>query len=131
MELRLSRAIFRPLIIASALVIFVPPPSIRAQYRFETRSTDNGLPQNSVETILQTKDGYMWFTTSDGLVRFDGVRFVVFDKATTRGIASNRFLSLYEAADGTLWAGTADAGITQYQRGVFRTFSVADGLPNP
>ena len=40
---------------------------------------DNGLPQNGVRQMTQTPDGYLWFTTFDGLVRFDGVRF------TTKG----------------------------------------------
>jgi signal transduction histidine kinase/ligand-binding sensor domain-containing protein len=126
----LLKEVCRLLVIANGLIAFAWVTPVCAQYRFETRSTDNGLPQNTVQAILQTRDGYMWFTTSDGLVRFDGVRFVVFDKATTPGLGSNRFLSLYEDADGTLWAGTADAGVTQYQKGVFHTFSVADGLPN-
>ena len=48
-----------------------------AQYHFDTWTTDNGLPQNGVRQIAQTPDGYLWFTTFDGLVRFDGVRFTV------------------------------------------------------
>gem|GEM_PF-3760681 len=51
------------------------------QYRFDTWTTDNGLPQNGLREITQTPDGYLWFTTFDGLVRFDGVRFTTFDKA--------------------------------------------------
>jgi hypothetical protein len=41
-------------------------------YNFSSWTTDDGLPQNSVYAILQTRDGYLWFTTLDGLVRFDG-----------------------------------------------------------
>ncbi len=49
-----------------------------AQYRFDHWTADNGLPQNSVRDIVQTRDGYLWLATLDGLVRFDGVRFTVF-----------------------------------------------------
>ena len=63
-----------------------------AQYRFDVLNTDNGLPQNSVYSILQTRDGYMWFTTLDGLVRYDGANFFVFNKANSPGIKSNRFI---------------------------------------
>jgi ligand-binding sensor domain-containing protein len=49
-----------------------------AQYRFDHWTADNGLPQNSVRDIVQTRDGYLWLTTFDGLMRFDGVRFTVF-----------------------------------------------------
>ena len=100
-----------------------------AQYRFDVLNTDNGLPQNSVMAILQTRDGYLWFTTLDGLVRYDGVRYTVFNKANSKGINSNRFRSLYEDTDGTLWIGTEDGGLTHYQNGQFRTYTTADGLP--
>jgi len=49
-----------------------------------------------VHGILQTRDGYMWFTTFDGLVRFDGVRFTVFNKSNSPGLAGNGFRMPYE-----------------------------------
>jgi ligand-binding sensor domain-containing protein/signal transduction histidine kinase len=101
-----------------------------AQYYFDVWTTDNSLPQNSVSAILQTREGYMWFTTLDGLVRFDGVRFTVFNRANSNGIASNRMSSLCEDAEGTLWVGTDDEGLTRYKDGEFRTFTVRDGLPH-
>lgn len=79
-------------------------------YRFDHWTTDNGLPQNTVYDVIQTRDGYLWLTTFDGLARFDGVRFTVFDKSNSKGINSNRFTGLYEARDGTLLIGTEDAG---------------------
>ena len=65
-------------------------PNATAQYRFDSWTTDNGLPQNSISSIIQTRDGYLWMTTFDGLVRFDGVQFKVFDKGNTRGLSTNR-----------------------------------------
>ncbi len=64
---------------------------VSAQYHFDSFTTDNGLPQNGVRDIVQTPDGYLWFTTFDGLVRCDGAKFVVFDKNNSPGILSNRF----------------------------------------
>ena len=49
-------------------------------YNYGTWTTDEGLPQNSVNSILQTRDGYLWIGTYEGLARFDGVRFRVFNK---------------------------------------------------
>ena len=46
-------------------------------------TVDDGLPQNIVRGLHQTPDGYLWIATLDGLARFDGVRFTVFDKNTT------------------------------------------------
>lgn len=104
--------------------------NIAAQYRFDSFTTDNGLPQNGVRGIAQTPDGYLWFTTFDGLVRFDGVKFTVFDKNNTKGIAGNRFSILFAETDGTLYLGTEDSGLTVYRNGIFRTFTKADGLPS-
>jgi len=70
----------------------------RAQYRFDHWTADDGLPQNSVYGIVQTNDGYLWFTTFDGLVRFDGVNFAVFNRNNTKGLTGNRILSLFAEA---------------------------------
>ncbi|MEJ7700103.1 MAG: two-component regulator propeller domain-containing protein [Pyrinomonadaceae bacterium] len=64
----------------------MPLYTAQAQYRFDSRTTDEGLPRNSVLSITQTSDGYLWFTTFGGLVRFDGVHFTVFDKSNTKCI---------------------------------------------
>ena len=99
-------------------------------YRFDVWTTDNGLPQNSVLAILQTRDGYLWLATSDGLVRFDGVRFTVFNRSNTKGLNSNRFTALFEDRHGNLWAGTDDRGLIRYRDGVFTPYTTADGLPD-
>ncbi|HJQ26735.1 MAG TPA: two-component regulator propeller domain-containing protein [Blastocatellia bacterium] len=110
-------------------MITLHPPARAAQYRFDSWTTDNGLPQNSIRKIVQTPDGYLWFTTFDGLVRFDGVRFAVFDKGNTPCINSNRFTALYVNSDGALWAGTEDGSVVIYRDGVFTAY--ADGnTPN-
>ena len=94
-----------------------------AQYHFDSWTTDNGLPHNSINSMLQSHDGYLWLATPDGLVRFDGVRFTSFTKSNTPGIKSNRFTAIYEDRDGTLWIGTESAGVTRYRDGSFTTFS--------
>ncbi len=97
---------------------------VSAQYRFDTWTTDNGLPQNGVRQMAQTPDGYLWFTTFDGLVRFDGVRFTTFGTGNTRGIINNRFAGLYGDKDGTLYATTmADGVLTVYRNGVFTSYT--------
>jgi signal transduction histidine kinase/ligand-binding sensor domain-containing protein len=124
---RLPRSRFFSTIFVCLLLF---PPIISAQYRFDSFTTDNGLPQNGVRGIVQAPDGYLWFTTFDGLVRFDGESFTVFDKNNSPGISSNRFVQLHIEPDGTLFAGTEDGGVTIYRDGVFRTYTTADGLPS-
>ncbi|HWP41632.1 MAG TPA: two-component regulator propeller domain-containing protein, partial [Blastocatellia bacterium] len=119
-----------PAVFWLALFFLFSPQAVFSQYRFDVLNTDNGLPQNSVYAILQTRDGYLWFTTLDGLVRYDGARYTVFNRANSKGILSNRFSCLYEDTDGTLWACAEDAGLTRYRDGVFTTFTTEHGLPS-
>jgi signal transduction histidine kinase/ligand-binding sensor domain-containing protein len=121
----LSRFVFK---IAACFFLF--SQIIWAQYRFDSWDTEDGLPQNTVYGMTQTRDGYLWLTTYDGLVRFDGVRFTVFDKSNTRGITSNRFTSIYEDTEGVLWIGTEYGGLVRYSGGEFKTFDGSSGLPN-
>lgn len=100
------------------------------QYRFDSWTTDEGLPQNSVFSILQTSDGYIWLTTLDGLVRFDGIKFKVFNRSNSPGLTTNRLLYLLADDDNTLWVGTEDGGLLRFQNGKFRAFTTADGLPS-
>jgi len=65
--------------------------TVTAQYHLDSWTTDNGLPQNSIRSITQTLDGYLWMTTFDGLVRFNGVQFKVFDKSNTRGLSTDKW----------------------------------------
>ena len=102
----------------------------QAQYRFDSWTTDDGLPQNSVFSILQTGDGYVWFTTLDGLVRFDGIKFKVFNRSNSPGLTTNRLIYLLAEDDDTIWVGTEDGGLLRFEDGKFRAFTVADGLPS-
>jgi signal transduction histidine kinase/ligand-binding sensor domain-containing protein len=95
-----------------------------AQYLIRRWQTEQGLPQNSVTAIVQTRDGYLWFGTYAGLVRFDGVRFQVFDADTTPELVNSRVTSLFEGADGTLWIGHETGNLTRLQHGRFQAVPV-------
>ena len=94
---------------------------------FRSWQREQGLPQNSVRALIQTRDGYLWIGSDDGVVRFDGVRFVAFGlREALRGGAVR---TLFEDRRGALWIGTADSGLTRWQEGSFTTFTTRDGLP--
>jgi hypothetical protein len=93
-------------------------------------TTDNGLPLNSVTAICQTPEGYLWLATFDGLVRYDGFQFTTFNKSNTKGIQGNRFGSIFCTADGGFWAGADGSGVTRYDQGRFKTYTVRNGLPS-
>ena len=69
-------------------------------------NAESGLPQNSVQAILQTNDGFLWIATQSGLARFDGIRFQVFEPATAPGLPDLDIRCLAQSRDGTLWIGT-------------------------
>jgi signal transduction histidine kinase/ligand-binding sensor domain-containing protein len=104
--------------------------TVVAQYRFDNWTTEQGLPQNSVLAVAQTRDGYLWLATYNGLVRFDGVRFTVFDKSNTKALSTSRISALGEDATGALWIGTTEGGVVRYQNGVFTSFMREQGLPH-
>ena len=117
----------RRLSIWPCLAILWCPAAVAAQGDFDVWTVEDGLPQGSVNDIQQTRDGYLWLATFGGLVRFDGVRFVVFDRATP-GVRSLRIRALHEDRAGTLWAGTDDGMLIRYRDGQFTTFDSTDGF---
>ena len=78
------------------------------------------LPQNSVQAILQTRDGYLWLGTQDGLARFDGVRFVEVLASAEQAPAIADVRALAQGDDGRLWIGTRGGGLMVYQDGRIR-----------
>ena len=115
------------------LLLFLLRASVaQPPYRFFSWTTENGLPQNSIQALLQTRDGYLWMSTLDGLVRFDGVRFRIFNRQNTPALTTNgfSFFALMEDRQGCLWAGTLTGGAIRYCNGTFTSLTVKDGLPN-
>src|SRR6266705_365245 len=94
-----------------------PVPRSNAPYIIDVKETEDGLPQNSVIAITQTRDGYLWLGTLNGLVRFDGIRFTVFDESNTRGLNSDRIVHLFEDSQANLWIGTEAAGFASMKDG--------------
>src|SRR5262249_20007051 len=58
-------------------------------------TTDQGLPGSDVTAIVQTRDRYLWLSTFDGLARFDGAKFTVFDRSNTPGLPSNAVVNMH------------------------------------
>ncbi len=100
------------------------------QYRLDVWQPERGLPWSSVAPILQTSDGYLWLGGYEGLARFDGARFTVFDKTTTPELPDNNIYALAEDSDGHLWIGTDGGGLTRYSGGAFTVYGRQQGLAN-
>src|SRR5208283_457711 len=99
------------------------------QYGHETWTSQNGLPGEAVYQILQTPDGYLWLRTSAGLVRFDGVRFVLIP-LTVGGVAVNEPVgAICKSADGDLLIRTTTRTIL-YKGGAFSDYRPPAPLPD-
>ena len=91
-----------------------------SQYVQRQLTDKTGLPQNSVNTMTQTKDGYMWFGTQEGLGRFDGLQITVFDNVQNKDLRDSLINALAASRDGSLWVGTRSE-VTHLKNGVFHT----------
>jgi ligand-binding sensor domain-containing protein/signal transduction histidine kinase len=109
-----AASLFLMLALPSATAAAFDPQKRITQYIRDTWGVDDGLPVNGIVGIAQTPDGYLWLaTTEEYLVRFDGVRFKVFDM---RAHGAHKVASVAVDADGVLWVGT-DAGLLKWQHG--------------
>ncbi len=97
-------------------------------YGHQVWHSDSGLPQNTVHTILQSRDGYLWLGTDGGLVRFDGVDFVTFDTENTAALKSDLIYDLMQDDADALWISTA-TGLLRYHNGSFQSYTRSEGLP--
>ncbi len=104
------------------------PHKSLTQYSRRVWTQQDGLPQDTIRTVAQTSDGYLWIGTDEGLARFDGYEFTSFDKAHGE-LPSNSITALAPTADGSLWIGTPN-GLTLYRDRRFRTYTTRDGLPD-
>lgn len=104
------------------------PTTPLANYSRQAWGMENGLPQNTVQALVQTKDGFIWLGTEVGLVRFDGNSFQVFDRNSTPALPGNDVRCLLETNDGALWIGTNE-GLARWKDGMVTAFTTKDGLP--
>jgi ligand-binding sensor domain-containing protein len=126
----------RTVLLAAALSGFTPGAAAALQsvsgqegssqpFVHEVWTVQNGLPVNAIRRVLQGRDGYLWLATWDGLVRFDGVRFTVFN---SEGLPSNRIVELVAGADSSLWMRTDQAHLVRLRAGEFTHFGGTHGL---
>jgi ligand-binding sensor domain-containing protein/signal transduction histidine kinase len=98
-----------------------------SQYVLETWQTADGLPENSAVAIARTPDGYLWIGAEEGLARFDGVRFSVFDGSNESAIPGKSITVLHVDRGGRLLIGTS-GGMAVLENGRFRSYGAAAGL---
>jgi signal transduction histidine kinase/ligand-binding sensor domain-containing protein len=116
-------------LLCGALAVWgLQPTTPLADYARQSWVMENGLPQDTVQALAQTRDGFVWLGTEAGLVRFDGSSFAVFDRNSTPALPSGDVRCLLETGDGALWVGTSD-GLARWKDGVVTAFGARNGLP--
>ncbi len=110
-----------------------------SRYGHDAWRIEQGLPQDTIQTLAQAADGYLWIGTQRGLARFDGVRFTVYSPANTPALHSQAIDTLLADPDGSLWITTDGGGLVHRRDGrdgrdgrdsvSLTTFTTADGLP--
>jgi len=115
------------------LLIMIPVilESNHREFLIQQISVESGISDKTITSIIQDKEGYMWFGTESGLNRYDGYSFKIFknDPENQASISYNRISCLAMETDGTLWVGTSGGGINCYQRntGDFKRYSMIPG----
>jgi ligand-binding sensor domain-containing protein/signal transduction histidine kinase len=100
-------------------------------YTVDFWRVEQGLPHNTVNSLLQTRDGYLWVGTAAGLARFDGLAFTLIDVGAVPGLnpaVAGRITALLEDREGQLWVGTQGSGVVRISRSGATHFTVARGL---
>ena len=124
-------AIFSLLALSSSgTALGLIPDRALTQYLHRIWQVPQGLPQGTIYSIAQTRDGYLWLGTQTGLVRFDGVHFAPFESSGGAAPGNVWVRSLLEDGNGNLWAGTIGAGLFRLHNGVPQQFSMKNGLPS-
>ncbi len=97
-------------------------------FTFQVWQREQGLPQNFVRALAQTKDGYLWVGSDAGVSRFDGARFVSF--GLLEGFQAGPVQALLGDGQGALWIGSVGRGLGRWQNGRFTVLTAKDGLPS-
>jgi ligand-binding sensor domain-containing protein/signal transduction histidine kinase len=100
------------------------------QYTRRTWRIQDGLPEDTVQAIQQSQDGYLWIGTTGGLVRFDGSHFRLYNHANVAALTDNSVFCILAARDGSLWIGTEGGGLVHLKDGIFQAYAQAQGLSN-
>ncbi len=106
------------------------PRKVFGRYQQFVWLEQHGLPQNTVQTITRTRDGYLWLGTLAGVARFDGAHFTVFDNSNTSAIRASYITDLLEDRQGNLWLTADNGGLMRYRDGQFRLYTMGDSVPD-
>lgn len=113
-------------LLASTSTAALDPDKAFRHYVHDRWTIEDGLPQLSVLAIAQDATGYLWLTTQNGVARFDGVRFRVYNVENTPALRANIIDKVHPGSDGSLWFGSS-RGLTRLRDGAWTGIELARG----
>lgn len=133
MRLNLVESIIRLALVLVSLLsatssYALDPARAITQYQLSVLQKKDGLPSSSILNITQSANDYLWIGTYEGLARFDGVKFTVYNRSNTNAFTANGIWAVKETRDGTLWVGTNGGGLVSMRNGVWQNYTMKDGL---
>lgn len=111
--------------ISSTFSFALDPKKHISQYIIDQWTTRQGLPTNTLNYVYQTKDGFIWGSTYNGLIRFDGVEFKIFDKTNLEQLSNSSISALYQTSDDSLWVATHGSGLFAQKNHNFNFYTSA------
>lgn len=120
-------ALVAAVLLAAAPARALDPNRTLTQYLQRIWQVQQGLPQATIFSIQQSKDGYIWLGSPGGLIRFDGIRFITVPGQPLKDLWVKQFC---EAQDGGFWMATDGAGLVHLHEGEVEQFGPAQGLPS-
>jgi len=107
----------------------LPIASGTGDYLIQNWQADEGLPRNSITCLTQDHQGYLWMGTPQGLIRFDGVRFVTFESDASPAMARGSVQKMISDDSGAVWIATRRSGLFRYLDGSILSIA-ATNLPS-
>jgi signal transduction histidine kinase len=130
---RLERAILQAMKRLLVLLAFAMLPAhgndLLSQWITDHWNRENGLPQQTITSVVRSPDGYLWLASRAGLLRFDGLRATPFDRSRINGLGTNIVVRLQADGTGRLWAAPLEAGLLFYEAGKWQRIGTEAGLP--
>ena len=126
--MRSAFCFFLLLCICTSHLVALDPSTPFQKYLMEHWGSQNGLPSDSVTSIIQTPDGYLWLGTSRGIVRFDGVKFEMIEDGIHERNTGERKYALFVDREGHLWIGSSGC-VVKREDGQMRKYPLEGGLP--
>tara|TARA_E500000305_G_scaffold5164_3_gene4370 strand:+ start:3468 stop:6383 length:2916 start_codon:yes stop_codon:yes gene_type:complete len=104
------------------------PDHLPSQYLFDRFGREEGLPSDTVWIARPDLNGFLWLGTKNGLARFDGVSFTLFNKQNQPAFRSNDIRDIEILDDGSMWLATYGGGVLHFVNGEFTAYTTAEGL---